>query len=423
MKTIRRLFVIFLILSVIFTSGCSLPFTKATSTDSAEKPSTEENRTRPTATPTPTTVPTVAPTPEPTPEPTPTPTPTPEPTPTPTPTPVPTVAPTPAPTPIPGIKITKDPYDELSVTEGQEKVLFIARAENYEQMSWEFMDANGEVFSAEDAVKYHGQIIDGYNSETLTIWNASWTINEWQVRAIFYNFTLGERFYTNWARIRLVEEPEPYIPPAPPAQPDPPSSGDNITYFEARQLYVIGSGVLIRFWPGGDWNTSVEAGQVVAVDGETGNWYRLADGSGYISKDYVSDNRWDIWDHFVNMYGTGAIVDKTNQHAYFYVDGTLMGETDCVTGDAYSSPTPIGLYQMWYFRENFNMQDNPAWYTTYASFFNGGIAIHDADHWRSEYGGTIYQGNGSHGCVNTPAWFAELVYNNSQICTPVLVIP
>ena len=55
MKTIRRFFVIFLILSVIFTSGCSLPFTKATSTDPAEKPTTEESKVKPTATPTPTT--------------------------------------------------------------------------------------------------------------------------------------------------------------------------------------------------------------------------------------------------------------------------------------------------------------------------------------------------------------------------------
>ena len=387
MKLIRKLFVVLLILSVFFTSGCSLPFTKATSAGLAEKPVTEEDRTKQMVAPAS----------------------------------VIKLEPISTSILVSGIKITKDPYDELSVTEGQEKVLFIARAENYEQMSWEFMDANGAIFSAEDAVKYHGQIIDGYNSETLTIWNASWTINEWQVRAIFYNFTLGERFYTNWARIRLVE-PEPYIPPV---QPDSPSSGGDspITNIGERQLYVIGSGVLIRFWPGGDWATSMEAGQIVTVDGETGNWYRLTDGSGYISNDYVSDNRWDIWDHFVNMYGTGAIVDKTDQHVYFYVDGVLMGETDCVTGDAYASPTPIGLYQMWYFREDFNMQDNPAWYTTYASFFNGGIAIHDADHWGSEYGGTIYQGNGSHGCVNTPAWFAELVYHNSQIGTPVLVIP
>ena len=94
-----------------------------------------------------------------------------------------------------------------------------------------------------------------------------------------------------------------------------------------------------------------------------------------------------------------------------------------MTGDAYTSPTPIGLYSVWSKRADFNMLDDPTYYTTYATFFNNGIAIHDADHWRSEYGGTIYQGGGSHGCVNTPAWFAELVYFNSTNGTPVLVIP
>ena len=34
--------------------------------------------------------------------------------------------------------------------------------------------------------------------------------------------------------------------------------------------------------------------------------------------------------------------------------------------------------------------------------FNGNVGIHDADTWRSEYGGEIYKTSGSHGCVNTP---------------------
>lgn len=122
---------------------------------------------------------------------------------------------------------------------------------------------------------------------------------------------------------------------------------------------------------------------------------------------------------YAEAYGTIMVVDLTNQHAYCCVGGVVIADTDCVSGDLYTSPTPTGLYSVWYKRYDFYMMD--IYYSAYATFFNGGIAIHDADAWRSEYGGTIYQWSGSHGCINTPRWFAEIVYNNTEIGTPVYV--
>jgi lipoprotein-anchoring transpeptidase ErfK/SrfK len=122
---------------------------------------------------------------------------------------------------------------------------------------------------------------------------------------------------------------------------------------------------------------------------------------------------------YADEYGTIMIVDLENQHAYACVDGVVIADTDCVTGDQYTSPTPTGLYTVWCKRSDFYMMD--VYYSAYATFFNGGIAIHDADAWRSEYGGSIYMGSGSHGCVNTPRLFAEIVYNNSDYGTPVYV--
>lgn len=127
----------------------------------------------------------------------------------------------------------------------------------------------------------------------------------------------------------------------------------------------------------------------------------------------------DVAAEYAAQYGTIMVVDITNQHAYCCVGGEVIADTDCVTGDLYNSPTPTGLYSVWYKRSDFYMMDT--YYSAYATFFNGGIAIHDADAWRSEYGGTIYQGSGSHGCVNTPRWFAELVYYNADYGTPVYV--
>ena len=122
---------------------------------------------------------------------------------------------------------------------------------------------------------------------------------------------------------------------------------------------------------------------------------------------------------YANAYDTIVVVDLANQHVYCCVDGAIIADADCVSGDSNSSPTPTGMFRVWIKRSNFYMLD--VYYSSYAVFFNGGIAIHDADTWRSEYGGTIYQQNGSHGCINTPGWFAEIVYNNTDIGTPVYV--
>ena len=127
----------------------------------------------------------------------------------------------------------------------------------------------------------------------------------------------------------------------------------------------------------------------------------------------------DVVSEYAREYGTIVVVDIASQHVYMCVDGAVIADADCVSGDMYNSPTPTGLYSIWYKVRGLYMMG--AYYTEYAAFFNGDIALHDADAWRSEYGGYIYQGGGSHGCVNMPRWFAEIVYNNTWEGTPVYV--
>ena len=127
----------------------------------------------------------------------------------------------------------------------------------------------------------------------------------------------------------------------------------------------------------------------------------------------------DVVSEYAMEYGTIVIVDIASQHVYMCVDGAVIADADCVSGDLYNSPTPTGLYSVWYMVRGLYMMGT--YYTEYAAFFNGDIALHDADAWRSEYGGTIYQGGGSHGCINLPRWFAEIVYNNIWEGTPVYV--
>lgn len=53
--------------------------------------------------------------------------------------------------------------------------------------------------------------------------------------------------------------------------------------------------------------------------------------------------------------------------------------------------------------------------------FSGGIGLHDAAGWRSQYGGSIYYYSGSHGCVNLPYDLAQSLYENFEIGDPVIV--
>lgn len=130
----------------------------------------------------------------------------------------------------------------------------------------------------------------------------------------------------------------------------------------------------------------------------------------------------DIGDTYVE-------IDITNQRMWFYKDGTLLVDTPVVTGDANKSgyETPVGLYCL-YNKEYMAIlrgEDNLTGvsYNTPVDYwmpFNGGVGIHDAK-WRYSFGGTIYQGNGSHGCVNTPWDKAQIIYNNIEVGTPVVV--
>ena len=125
------------------------------------------------------TEPAPAPTPEPTPEPTPAPTPEPTPEATPVPTPEPT--PTPAPAPV----ITKPPYSETKL-EG-EYAIFIAHADNADTVEWRIQSPDGKTeYNVSDIGRYFtGVYAEGYDEDTLTIYNVRHEMDGWKVRAKF----------------------------------------------------------------------------------------------------------------------------------------------------------------------------------------------------------------------------------------------
>lgn len=52
--------------------------------------------------------------------------------------------------------------------------------------------------------------------------------------------------------------------------------------------------------------------------------------------------------------------------------------------------------------------------------FNGGVGIHDLQA-RYYFGGSVYNGAGSHGCINTPLAAVSLIYHYIDTGTPVIV--
>lgn len=115
-------------------------------------------------------------------------------------------------------------------------------------------------------------------------------------------------------------------------------------------------------------------------------------------------------------------VSLNDQHVWYIVDGDVYLEGDCVTGNYNSADTPKGFFYL-----NNKMSpctlkgDDYVSYVTYwMPFIGGGWGLHDAS-WRNKFGGNIYKGDGSHGCVNLPTKVAKKLYAHIEIGTPVIV--
>ena len=124
-----------------------------------------------------------------------------------------------------------------------------------------------------------------------------------------------------------------------------------------------------------------------------------------------------------NDYGdTYVEVNLTAQHMYYYKNGSLVVETDFVSGnDAKGWSTPPGAFGLYYKQRDKTLRGEG--YATPVSFwmpFNGGVGFHDAN-WRRDFGGNYYKRGGSHGCVNMPYSAAQTLFENIEAGCAVLV--
>lgn len=122
-------------------------------------------------------------------------------------------------------------------------------------------------------------------------------------------------------------------------------------------------------------------------------------------------------------------VDLGAQHVWCYVNGQLRMECDCVSGNtADGHGTQEGVWSIMFMKKDATlrgvMQSNGKYeYETKVSYwmpFYTDTGFHDA-WWRTAFGGTIYQNNGSHGCVNLPVDGAEQLFSLCEEKMPVVV--
>ena len=114
-------------------------------------------------------------------------------------------------------------------------------------------------------------------------------------------------------------------------------------------------------------------------------------------------------------------IDYDNQHFWYYVDGSVVLDSDIVSGDMGSGHgSPDGVFKIITLVTDTTLvgedYESPV---SYFMPFAYNVGLHDAD-WRAEFGGEIYQYAGSHGCVNLPENVAESLFSQIEIGTPVI---
>ena len=115
-------------------------------------------------------------------------------------------------------------------------------------------------------------------------------------------------------------------------------------------------------------------------------------------------------------------IDYTKQHLWYYENGSLVTETDVVTGNiSRNNGSPDGVFKIVY-------KESPAVLkgedyesdVTYFMPFACNVGIHDASWRNGRFGGDIYKSSGSHGCINAPLEIATILYERVKVGTPVV---
>lgn len=115
------------------------------------------------------------------------------------------------------------------------------------------------------------------------------------------------------------------------------------------------------------------------------------------------------------------LIDISDQTLKYYVKGKVKLKSNVVTGGR-GCGTPTGRFKLHHKARNVNLT-GPG-YVSHVSywmpFIGQSYGMHDAS-WRSQFGGSIYKYNGSHGCVNMPHSKVSKLYKMVPNGTRVII--
>lgn len=124
-------------------------------------------------------------------------------------------------------------------------------------------------------------------------------------------------------------------------------------------------------------------------------------------------------------------VDMSTQHMWYIKDGSVVLETDVVTGKPTDDrETPQGVYSIIEMKRDkvltgsIDPSTGEPSYRTPVSYWMRitwtGIGFHDAT-WQAKFGGDWYINHGSHVCINMPLDKASQLYGMLEMGTPAIV--
>lgn len=124
-------------------------------------------------------------------------------------------------------------------------------------------------------------------------------------------------------------------------------------------------------------------------------------------------------------------VDLSNQHMWYYENGELIISTPVVTGDPTRGvATPPGVNVVWHKERNKPLEGIDPSGNPYVAPVDYWMAVdwsHTGIHnarWRENaggFGGNIFRGNGSFGCINTPYNDVAALFERAPVGTPVIM--
>lgn len=146
---------------------------------------------------------------------------------------------------------------------------------------------------------------------------------------------------------------------------------------------------------------------------------------------WYKTNKWDNPVYYGregtdDLAGNYIEVSIDEQHLWFYKDGKVFLDSDVVTGDITKNRgTVTGAYPMAYKLNDYTLRggEGSGAYATKVKYwmpFIEGQGLHDAT-WRSKFGGSVYKGNGSHGCVNLPKKVAKKIFENVRAGIAIII--